>query len=473
MPAEYGPQKFSEAIEFFRSKVNLPSERWADVWREQHNNAFMIAGAVKTDLLADMRTIVDRAIAEGKSLSWFQKEFKHLVKKHGWDHTGTAAWRANIIYDTNMRQSYNAGRYQQLQNFPVWRYAHGDSRYPRPHHLSKDGTILPKESPFWKVWFPQNGWGCKCKVFGETERSMRRRGYKLSKEPVIDTREWIDKKTGEVHHVPVGIDPGFDYSPGVKSQAETIRQTQASKPPLKQRLVERKIPDAYSTNKNVDIHGLNRVIGKLAETQPQLNQVADFISRYNMKTLFLKPTDMVRGSRKIYPLMQPISQYLGVPEQMAYRYWPVPSHMARRANGYTSRSWTHVVVKAKTGVNLDKVRNMSDLTGAVEAAILAQQQGMRQWSLSHIVRNYTDSGDHGGTIVTWLHEMGHQVQFQAMRMNIPSPGLDTAITQYSMQDTMEWHAEHFAAWALNRDMLALHYPAIAEYFDQLLEQLLP
>ena len=159
----------------------------------------------------------------------------------------------------------------------------------------------------------------KAKAGGMKKRSMRRRGYKMSKEPIIETREWIDKKTGEVHHVPVGIDPGFDYSPGVKSQAETIRQTQASKPPLKQRLVERKIPDAYSTNKNVDIHGLNRVFGKLAETQPQLNQVAEFISRYNMKTLFLKPMDMVRGSKKLYPLMAPIANYLDVPERWCVR----------------------------------------------------------------------------------------------------------------------------------------------------------
>ena len=60
MPAQYGPQKFSEAITHFRNKLNMPSERWADVWREQHNNAFMVAGATKTDLLADISLVVER-----------------------------------------------------------------------------------------------------------------------------------------------------------------------------------------------------------------------------------------------------------------------------------------------------------------------------------------------------------------------------------------------------------------------------
>ena len=118
-----------------------------------------------------------------------------------------------------MRQAYNAGRFQQLQNFPYWRYAHGDSRYPRPHHQSKDGTILPKESPFWLTWFPQNGWGCKCKVFGETERSIKRKNITLSKEPVIETREWVDKKTGEAHQVTV-----------VSTLVSIIRQAQNRKP---------------------------------------------------------------------------------------------------------------------------------------------------------------------------------------------------------------------------------------------------
>lgn len=470
--AEYGSLKFNEAIDFFRKKVNVPSERWADVWKEQHNTAFMVAGAVKTDLLSDLRQMVDNAIAEGKSLTWFQKEFKHLVKKHGWDHTGSAAWRANIIYDTNMRQAYNAGRYQQLQLFSYWRYGHGDSRFPRPHHLSKDGLILPKDSPFWKVWFPQNGWGCKCKVFGESERSMKRRGYKVSKEPVIETKEWIDKKTGEVHYVPVGIDPGFDYSPGTTSQADKLKAIKAKEKPLKQRLVKRTIPNAYSTNKGVDIHGLNKVINKLGETQPQIAKVGEFVTRYDMKTLFLKPTDMVRGSKKLGPLREPIANYLNVPISIVDRFWPVQSSMARRANGYTANAWQHVVIKAKTGVTLDKIATVADLTGAVEAAILAGKQGMKQWSFSHIVRKYTDSGDHGGTIVTWLHEMGHQVQFQAMRLGIDTPGLNTAITTYSEQDIWEWHAEHFAAWAINREVLAESYPDIATYFDDLMDALL-
>lgn len=36
----------------------------------------------------------------------------------------------------------------------------------------------------------------------------------LTRAPKIETYEWINKKTGELHMVPRGIDPGWDYHVG-------------------------------------------------------------------------------------------------------------------------------------------------------------------------------------------------------------------------------------------------------------------
>lgn len=32
--------------------------------------------------------------------------------------------------------------------------------------------------------------------------------------PKTEKYEWVDKATGEVHKIPRGIDPGWDYNPG-------------------------------------------------------------------------------------------------------------------------------------------------------------------------------------------------------------------------------------------------------------------
>jgi hypothetical protein len=469
--AQYGSLPFTQAIDFFQNKVNLPSERWADVWREQHNVAFMVAGATKTDLLADLRGMVDNAIANGQSLNAFQSQFKSLVKKHGWDHTGDAPWRANIIYSTNMRQSYNAGRYQQLQSFEFWRYKHGDSLSPRPHHQSKDGLILPKDSPFWQTWFPQNGWGCKCKVFGESAQSMKRKGLTPSKEPIIETREWIDKATGETHDVPIGIDPGFDYSPGATSQVAKLKEQIATKPVLAERLPTRMVPSAFSTIPGADINGLNRVLTALAEKRPELLQVSNFVKKYDIKTLFLKPSEISRNSKKHGQLAGPITDYLNVPLNQSRHMFSVPAHWAKRVNGYTSKSWSHLVVRIKSGQSFKKIVNFDELLNAPEAVLQAHKLGKPMWSVSQVVRDYGDSGHSGGAIITWLHELGHQVQFKALEKGIKTPGHNIAITRYSTQDIWEWHAEHFVMWALARPTLLKMHPDIAKYFDKIMGQL--
>ncbi|QUN06439.1 head morphogenesis protein [Shewanella yunxiaonensis] len=211
---QYGSVQFQLAIDFFRGKLNLPTAAWDDIWGGMHSRAFVVAGAQKADLLTDLRQSVDAAIADGMSLGEFKKQFKDIVAKHGWDHKGNADWRSQIIYDTNMRQSYNTGRWQQLQQFEYWQYKHGHPSVPRQDHLSWNDLILPATSPWWKTHFPQNGWGCTCSVRGLTAEQIKRRGLVVSQEPGTETYEWSNQKTGEVLDIPKGIDPGFDYSPG-------------------------------------------------------------------------------------------------------------------------------------------------------------------------------------------------------------------------------------------------------------------
>ena len=125
----------------------------------------MVAGAYKADLLSDFRDAVDKAIAQGTTLEEFRKDFDATVARHGWSYNGTRNWRSEVIYNTNIRTSYAAGRWEQLQDPDVKAfygylvYRHGDSRVPRPQHLAWNGLTLPADDPWWKTHYPPNGWG--------------------------------------------------------------------------------------------------------------------------------------------------------------------------------------------------------------------------------------------------------------------------------------------------------------------------
>lgn len=217
---EYGGRPFDEAIAFFRQKLNIPAEHWDDLWKMMHTKGFMVAGAMQDDLLEDLRQAVDSAISEGATLQDFRKSFDGIVEKYGWIYKGGRNWRTKVIYDTNVRTAYMAGRYRQMADpdvtalRPYFMYRHGDSRNPREQHLAWNGLVLRYDDPFWKTHYPPNGWGCKCKVLSLSQRDLVKMGKAgPDKAPKIETRTYEDRN-GNKHQVPVGIDPGWDYNVG-------------------------------------------------------------------------------------------------------------------------------------------------------------------------------------------------------------------------------------------------------------------
>jgi hypothetical protein len=226
---------FAEQVAFFRGKLGhlVPTARWDDLWKSQHDRAFMVAGAAKADLLADLAEAVDNAIAAGETLDAFRRRFADIVQKHGWEGwTGSEspagrAWRTRIIYQTNLSTSYAAGRLAQLKEagFKYWVYRHTTVEHPRLQHLAWDGLTLPADHPFWQTHYPPSGWGCKCRVVGASgpETAKLLGGKPGYTEPPAGW-DAIDPKTGEQ----VGIDKGWGYMPG-ESVADDIARAVAKK----------------------------------------------------------------------------------------------------------------------------------------------------------------------------------------------------------------------------------------------------
>lgn len=221
---EYGRLPFREQIEFFRRKLKLPTSGWTDIYTHEHDWAFVVAGANRDALLEDFHKAVSRAIEDGATLADFRKDFDAIVKRHGWDYNGGRNWRSRIIYETNLRTSYAAGRWEQLQRLksvrPYWQYVHSDAvQHPRPLHQSWDGLVLHADDPWWHTYFPPNGWGCQCTVHALNERDLQKLG-KTGPDTAPEIR-WETKVIGKrsalgprVVQTPEGIDPGFAYAPG-------------------------------------------------------------------------------------------------------------------------------------------------------------------------------------------------------------------------------------------------------------------
>ncbi|MGR3760902.1 phage portal protein family protein [Roseobacteraceae bacterium NS-SX3] len=219
-----GTVRFTEAHEFMRQKVSLPTAAWTDTLHQAHDRAFAVAGADSVSLVEDIRQAMTRAMDGGGGLEAFRKSFDEIVERTGWQYNGGRNWRTRVIYETNLRTMHQAGRLRQMRHpdvvkaRPYWQYVHAETRepkQPREEHLAWDRKVFRHDDPIWEKIYPPNGWKCSCGVRTLSAAGLRRLGKTAPDEaPELKMRRHRDPATGEWTEVPEGIDFGWGYQPG-------------------------------------------------------------------------------------------------------------------------------------------------------------------------------------------------------------------------------------------------------------------
>jgi uncharacterized protein with gpF-like domain len=227
------------ALKAFQTRLDQPAPEysWLDVWNHEHSSTFTVAKTAGHDVLADIGVSLKDAIANGETLDTWSKKLIPTLQEKGWWGRGPAldpvtgdaveaqlgsVRRLQIIYDTNLRQSYAAGRWLEIdrnkQDVPYLMYKHNASMHPRIEHEAWDGICLPVDHEWWLTHYPPNAWCCHCSVipvsqmqFGRLEKS----GRISTDAPTTILRDFTNRRTGEITKVPHGIDPGFGYNSGI------------------------------------------------------------------------------------------------------------------------------------------------------------------------------------------------------------------------------------------------------------------
>jgi len=229
--AEWRNLPFDKAIEYFRNKVNFPTEKWDDISGGMHSRAFVVAGVTRDDMLCEFRTAIDSALANGTSIDAFRKDFDNIVAKYGWEYKGEKTWRQNVIFNTNIMSAYSAGQWAQIEEdvdvFPFIVYRTMDDGLVRPEHRAWDNLILRVTDKFWQTHYPPNGWRCRCWVDQLTEAEAKAQG--VSTAPELEHVEHVNSKTGEVRKTVKGIDYGFDYNTGITSWGSKLNMRAVEK----------------------------------------------------------------------------------------------------------------------------------------------------------------------------------------------------------------------------------------------------
>ncbi|MFD3263341.1 PBECR2 nuclease fold domain-containing protein [Phenylobacterium ferrooxidans] len=225
----------AEAVDYLQGKVvgGRFSFDWRDVAKEEHLASFVVAKAMKADLLADLHGGLLQAFWDGWTKERFVAELRPMLQAKGWwgkqrqsdPVTGEVRLvnlgsprRLRTIYDTNIRMAHAAGRWERFMaaaaTRPFLQYHHTPQAHPRQDHLAWDKITLPVGHAFWKTHYCPNGWGCKCFVTSLRVAEAVTGEDELQARGAYDQVAWKNRRTGETSLVPRGVDPGFDYNVG-------------------------------------------------------------------------------------------------------------------------------------------------------------------------------------------------------------------------------------------------------------------
>ncbi len=233
-----------EAMEFFRAKGFATGFAWQDVWQQEHDAAFTVAKMMDVDLLRDVRSAVDKALADGQTFQQFREGIEGRLMEAGWWGRAEMVDPANgekrlvelgsprrlrTVFNVNMQSAYAAGAWQQSQatkaSAPFLMYDAVDDEATREEHARWDGTVLPMDDAWWQQHTPPNGWNCRCSVVQLSAAQVRELGLEVAeKAPASKEREYTNPRTGEVSMVPEGVDPGWAYSPGASRAGRAVTQ---------------------------------------------------------------------------------------------------------------------------------------------------------------------------------------------------------------------------------------------------------
>ena len=183
-------------LEYLRGKGYTLTFDYDELIKEAHHKAFTVAKVTKLDLLEDIHASLLDAMQNGTGFREWKEKITPVLKEKGWhgevdsinEETGevktiyVGSRRLRNIFKTNTRVAYNVGRYRQqrsLKSAVYWCYSAVMDAVTRPSHSERHNTVLHRDDPWWKINYPPNGWGCRCKVRAYTLAQVLKRGWKV------------------------------------------------------------------------------------------------------------------------------------------------------------------------------------------------------------------------------------------------------------------------------------------------------
>lgn len=202
---------FQAAVEFLKKKKSVSKEEFLKMDEASRAKAFMVSGYTKAEVLDSFLQALTEAVELGSTKEEFQKKMDTFLEENGYE--GVNPFKADVIFRTNLQTAYNAGHYKSMTDDtvmklrPFWQYRTAADGNVREEHAQMHGKVYRADDPIWDVWYPPNGFRCRCSVVSLSERQVKERGLTVETKPPRK----VDRETGEI--LESRPDKGFATNP--------------------------------------------------------------------------------------------------------------------------------------------------------------------------------------------------------------------------------------------------------------------
>lgn len=221
---------YPEASRWFRKKLSISNAEWDSLSDRARQRAFSVGGVTQLELVQDVWTAIDKAVAKGTTFEEFQDDVAEKLAA-AWG--GEAPYLLETVFRTNVQACLNAGRFEQqndpavLALRPFLRFsAILDSRTTQVCS-SAHGTVLPAGDPWWASHQPP------------LHHSCRSTAITLTDQQVAELGGVTDQPTDKSASPGFGGPPSLEWAPDVSKYSPELLDTFLARkdvppePPLK------------------------------------------------------------------------------------------------------------------------------------------------------------------------------------------------------------------------------------------------
>lgn len=203
---------FRRAVDFLKRRRSVTKDEWMAMADEERAKSFMVSGYEKVQVIQRFKEKLVEAVEQGKTGAQFLEEMNGFLADAGYELMNP--WKSDVIFRTNVQTAYNAGHYQSmtqpetLRLLPYWQYKTAYDDKVRPDHALMHNRVWRADDPVWDIWYPPNGFRCRCTVVAKSRAQVEREGL------VVETRppRGVDITTGEIGGL-LKPDKGFSTNP--------------------------------------------------------------------------------------------------------------------------------------------------------------------------------------------------------------------------------------------------------------------